>query len=122
MSTETEEDVLSAPGAFMASLVRSDKNIKRDRAAALLSGARLIYKREVEDIEVMLEQMQRERIGMLDLSPSDKNSLILASDFDAKAYVGKDIEMSVNIRNLRIKLDVARERYAYLFTAEKGTT
>lgn len=52
---------------------------------------------------------------MLDLSPTDATSLVLASDFDAKNYVEKDLELGVKIRNLEIKLEIATKRYAYLF-------
>ena len=53
---------------------------------------------------------------MLDLSPTTADSLVLASDFDSKAFVAKDIELGVKIRNLEIKLEIASNRYADLFT------
>jgi len=62
--------------------------------------------------------MEREQENMLDLSPTNALSLTLASDFDAKAYVGKDLDLGVRIRNLDIKLDIAKKRYAYLFGRE----
>jgi hypothetical protein len=52
---------------------------------------------------------------MLDLSPTNAMNLTLASDFDSKIYVDKDIELGVKIRNVEIKLEIARKRYAYLF-------
>ena len=52
---------------------------------------------------------------MLDLSPTDALSLVLASDFDSKAYVEKDIELGVKIRNAKIKLEIAKQRFNYLF-------
>ena len=52
---------------------------------------------------------------MLDLSPEDANSLVLASEFDARAYVDKELELGVKIRNLEIKLEIAEKRYSYLF-------
>lgn len=52
---------------------------------------------------------------MLDLSPKDANSLILASDFDSNSYTKKDIEIGVKIRNAEITLEIAKNRYEYLF-------
>ena len=55
---------------------------------------------------------------MLDMSPDNVLSLKLASDFDAQAYVDKDIELGVNIHNLEKKLEIARKQYEVLFGDE----
>lgn len=102
-------------GAFLDSLVRNNKQIRADRAAAIGEDAQLLYKREVEDLDVAVKRMRREQEGMLDMSPENAMSLKLASDFDAKDYVAKDIELAVRIRNAEIKLDLAKTRYTYLF-------
>ena len=107
------------PGAFVGSLVRNNKKIREDRAIAIAEDAQTIYKREVEDIEMKIKKLKRERENMLDLSPTTSDSLVLASDFDAKAFVEKEIKMGVEIRNLQITLDIASERYTHLFG---GTT
>ena len=52
---------------------------------------------------------------MLDMSPTNAQSLIVASDFDADSYVAKDLKLGVDIRNNEIKLQVAIDRYEYLF-------
>jgi len=62
--------------------------------------------------------LKREREAMLDLSPTSADSLVLASDFDSKSFVNKDIDLGVKIRNLEIKFDIAKERYDYLFGGE----
>ena len=80
----------------------------------------MIYKREVEDLEVSMKSLIRERRGMLDLSPTDAQSLVLATDFDAKAFVAKDIELGIKIHNLEKKIGIAKERYAYLFTGKQA--
>ena len=55
---------------------------------------------------------------MLDLSPENAQSLILASDFNSAEYTAKDIDLGVKIRNAEIKLDIAQKRYDYLFGGE----
>ena len=101
--------------AFLESLKRNNDKIRDDRANAIAEDAQLMYKRETEDLALALKRLKREQENMLDMSPTDANSLVLASDFDAKDYVAKDLEMSVKIRNLEIKLELAKKRYAHLF-------
>ena len=110
---ETKTDVQT--GAFTESLYRNNAKIRKDRADAIIEDAELIYKREIEDLDVELKRLNRELEGMLDLSPTNALNLTLASDFDAKDFVGKDIDIGVRIRNLEIKIGIAKKRYAYLF-------
>ena len=105
-------------GAFIVSLKRNNKQIRDDRAAAIGENAELLYKREIEDLDVSIKQMRREQENMLDLSPENAMSLKLASDFNAKEYVTKDIELGIKIRNAEIKLEIAGSRYDYLFKGE----
>ena len=104
-------------GAFFDSLKRNNSKIREDRALAIVEDAQVIYKREVEDLNLQLKKLRREQENMLDMSPTDATSLVLASDFDAKDYVGKDLDLAVRIRNLEIKFELAQARYAYLFGA-----
>lgn len=115
---ETAEEnvtIENMKGAFASSLVRNNKKIRQDRAIAIAEDAQTIYKREVEDLEMKIKKMKRERDNMLDLSPTTTESLVMASDFDAKEFVGKDIDLGVRIRQLEITLEIAKERYTYLF-------
>jgi len=102
-------------GAFVESLKRNNRKIREDRAIAIAEEAQLNYKREVEDLSIKIKLIKREREAMLDLSPTTADSLILASDFDAKAFVSKDISLGVQIRELEIKAGIALERYKTLF-------
>jgi hypothetical protein len=102
-------------GAFIESLKRNNAKIREDRALAIGEDAEIMYQREVEDLAMALKRLKREQENMLDLSPTDADSLVLASDFDAKDYVAKDIDLGVKIRNLEIKLEIAQKRFEYLF-------
>lgn len=110
-----EEEKIIEEGAFLNSLKRNNKQIKSDRATAISEDTQLIYKRTIEDLELSIKKMKREQENMLDLSPTNAQSLILASDFDSNAYTDKDIELGIKIRNSEIKLEIANKRYAYLF-------
>ena len=117
MADEVKNEVkpVVIEGAFVVSLKRNNSKIKQDRAQAIGETAQLVYRREVEDLEMLIKNMKRDQENMLDLSPENAMTLIVASDFDAKAFTHKDIELGVNIRNAEIQLDIAKRRYAYLF-------
>jgi hypothetical protein len=105
-------------GAFIESLKRNNRQIRNDRAEAIAEDAFIMYRRQVEDLEVKIKRMKRDRENMLDLSPDHAMSLQLASDFDSEAYVQKDIDLGVNIRNAEIKLEIAKKQFNYLFGGE----
>ena len=65
--------------------------------------------------------MERDQENMLDLSPENATSLKLASDFDARDYVNKDIELGVKIRLKKIRLEIARKQYKHLFEGADDT-
>lgn len=102
-------------GKFLDSLKRNNRKIREDRATAIVEDTCLAYKRAVEDIEMAIKRLTRDQDNMLDLSPTDARSLTLASDFDALDFVAKDIELSIKMRNLKIKLEVAKDRFRFLF-------
>lgn len=112
------ENTLENVGVFTASLKRNNKQIRDDRAQAIAEDTQLVYKRKIEDLELSIKKMRREQENMLDLSPTNAQSLILASDFKSAEYVEKDIDLGVKIRNAEITLEIAKTRYKYLFGGE----
>jgi hypothetical protein len=102
-------------GAFISSLKRNNKQIRDDRAQAIGEDTEMLYRRQIEDLTVTIKRMEREQENMLDLSPTNAMSLVLASDFNSAEYVQKDIDLGVKIRNERIKLEIAQARFNYLF-------
>lgn len=104
-----------ANGAFYDSLKRNNKQIRDDRATAIAEDTQLVYKRNIEDLQIQIRKMKREQENMLDLSPTNAQSLVLASDFNCNEYVAKDTELGVKIRNCEIKLEIAQNRYNFLF-------
>lgn len=99
---------------FIESLQRNNDQIREDRARIIGEDAELIYRRRVEDIELKIKRLEREQEGLIDISPLDKNSLTFA-DFQPEAFVQRDIELSLIIRNLNIQLELTRTRFEYLF-------
>lgn len=109
------DEAQNLSGAFIGSLKRNNKEIREDRATAIAEDAQLVYKRKIEDLEISIRKMQREQENMLDLSPATAQSLILASDFNCDDYATKDIELGIKIRQAEITLEIAKQRYNYLF-------
>ncbi len=109
-------------GAFRRSLMRNNTEIRQDRAESLAGDAETFYRRQVEDLDLELRRLQRSQEDLLDLSPTDADSLVLAVDFDSEAYAAKDLAMAVQIRNTRIKRDLATTRYQTLFGSAAGNT
>lgn len=110
-----EEQLNNFKGAFVDSLRRNNKKIRDDRAVAIAEDVQMLFKREIEDLELEIKKVRRERENMLDLSPTTADSLVLATDFDGKGFVNKDLELGVKIRNLEIKLEIAQNRFNHLF-------
>jgi len=116
---ETPSDQLKElKGSFVSSLRRNNKQIRDDRALAIAEDAELLFKREVEDITTSLKIAKREREAMLDLGGTSVTTIISQSDFDAKTFVSKDLELGLKIHNLTIKLGIATRRYNELFKGE----
>jgi len=116
---ETPSDQLKElKGSFVTSLRRNNKQIRDDRALAIAEDAELLFKREVEDITTLLKVTKRERDAMLDLGGTSTTGIISQSDFDAKTFVAKDLELGLKIHNLTIKLGIATKRYNDLFVGE----
>ncbi|NHN25433.1 hypothetical protein FIA58_007070 [Flavobacterium jejuense] len=99
---------------FVDALRRNNDQIREDRAKAIAEDSELIYKRRIEDIELKIKRLEREQDSCIDISPLDKNSLTFA-DFNPDTFVQRDIELSLNIRNLKIQFEIAKTRYEYLF-------
>ena len=99
---------------FIESLKRNNDQIREDRANIIGADSELIYRRLVEDIDLKIKRLEREQEGLTDVSPLDKNSLTFA-DFQPEAFVQKDLELALTIRNLNIQLEITRTRFEYLF-------
>jgi hypothetical protein len=114
-----EEQEKQVNGAFVNSLKRTNKEIKSDRADAISEDAEVAFKREVEDLSLTIKKKKRIRDNMLDLSPTNAQSLMVANEFDANEFVKRDTELGLEIRNLEIKYEIANKRYIYLFGGQE---
>jgi len=118
MEKTVEKQLDDLKGTFVASLRRSNKEIRDDRALAIAEDAELLFKREVEDVTTELKRLKRDRDNMLDLGGTDKNKIINPTDFDSKGFVAKDLAIGLKIRDCEIKLEILSKRYNELFKGE----
>lgn len=105
-------------GVFNESLRRNNTKIRSDRADAISEDTELVYKRKIEDIELNIKRLKRSQDNMLDLSPTDAQSLTLANDFDSAKFCDTDMKIGLEIRMETIKLEIAQARFNALFGAE----
>lgn len=102
-------------GIFMSNLRRSNQQIIQDRAASIAESTEITYRRSIEDSRLRLRELRRQRDAALDLAPNDANSLRHASNFNPKSFVDNDVKLSLEIKDLEEKVQVAVERYGLLF-------
>jgi len=104
-----------AVGFVYQSLARSNKAIRAERGEALAEQLETSFRRNVEDLRYNMRDLERTRANMYDFSPNTSHSLVMAKEVNASAIMEKDGEISLDIRDLRIKLDIAEARYMDLF-------
>lgn len=106
-------------GLFNESLNRSNNQIKAERAASILEDAEIAYVRIVQDLERELKRKERERAAMLDISPSNTYLFLSPKEFDCDKFINDDIFISLEIKKLKDKLAVVRQRFVELFGTEE---
>jgi hypothetical protein len=119
MEKLVDEELKEMKGSFVISLMRNNKEIRNDRAAAIAEDAELLFKRKVEDVGTQLKRLKRDRDNMLDLAGTDKTKIINPSDFHADQFVAKDLQIGLAIRDCEIELKILTDRYNELFKSEE---
>jgi D-aminopeptidase len=107
-------------GKFVDNLKRNFKQIREDRAASIAEAAQVKFRRTVEDLELEIKKFEREQANMIDLSPGTTTSTVPAADFDEDIFIERYLDLAVKMRTLKIKLDLARESYDYLFGVDES--
>ncbi len=109
---------VNVKGAFMESLIRTNREIRTDRAQAIAEDAQLLFKRKVEDLGTLIRRKKMDRANLLDLSPTNAQSLKLASDFHGEDFVNDYVRLGIEIRELEIQYEIASKSYDELFVGE----
>lgn len=118
MENQEQAVVLEQEGAFITSLKRNNTKIRQDRGEAISEDTEMTYSRTIQDLLMDIKKLNRTRENMLDLSPTNSMSLMVADDFQSSVFVKKDLEIGVQLREKEILLEIAQTRYAKLFGKE----
>jgi hypothetical protein len=108
---------MSNQGKFMSTVTGTFKQIREQRAQGLVEDVELEYKRRIEDLCREIKQYDRSADSLLlDLCPGNVTTLqVVPTEFKPSAYMEKDLALHLNKRNAIIKLEIAVDRYEYLF-------
>ena len=116
MSDETKvQESPVVEGALYQSLRRNNKEIRQDRADTIAEDLEMAFSRGVQDLEMKLKRLIRERDAMYDFSPTNSQSLVMAKEVHGDEIIIKDYQLSIQIRQVEIELDIAKNRYTHLF-------
>jgi hypothetical protein len=108
--------------SFMKMLTRGNKEIQKARALDISESLEMIFKRKVEDLASTLKKLKRRREGMLDLSPTNTQSLIVGKNFEPEKFLIEDLNFGIEIRETEIRHDIVLKRYEELFGKFPGET
>lgn len=106
-------------GKFKETVTGTFKQIREQRAQGLVEDVELEYKRRIEDLCREVKQYDRASDSLLlDLCPGNVTTLqVVPSEFKPSVYLEKDLQIHLNKRNALIKLEIAVDRYEFLFGA-----
>jgi hypothetical protein len=114
---EENKEKVALEGTFKSDLMRTFRQLKESRAESVTEDTETIYKRKIEDLCHKVRNLDRDRENMiLDLSPmSAGNGAVVPSDFNAEAFMAKDLEIGRSKRDTIIDLEIMLDRYESLF-------
>ena len=76
---------------------------------------RLIYKREIQNLARLIQNLKKQKEDLARMTPTEAKTYEITDAIDSGAYVSKEIEIGVKIRDLEKKLKSAKKRYQFLF-------
>lgn len=96
---------------FVAQLKRSNSKIRVDRARRIGTMVSNSHARLVMDLEEKIAKKEDELEAMMDLSTDNQTTSlnVISPNFDAAAFVEKVNNIKVDLRLLKIKLEIAQE-------------
>jgi hypothetical protein len=74
-----------------------------------------IYKREIQNLARLIQYLKKQQEDLAAKTPTEAETSEITDAIDSGAYVSKEIEIAVKIRDLEKKLELAKKRYQFLF-------
>jgi hypothetical protein len=75
------------------------------------------YRREMRELKLLIQVLKKKQESLSKLPPTDAQTSEITDAIDSGAYVSKEIEIGVKIRDLEKKLESAKKRFRFLFDA-----
>lgn len=110
--TLTTEDKVEALAGVLA---KNTSAVKKDRAIEIAELIEVELKRKVEDLERKLKLSTRRTQSSLDLSPDNTYTIMKVKDFDPTEFVEEYVNLQLQIREIKVELNAARESYNTIF-------
>lgn len=104
---------------FSDILKQSFKDIRSSRADGIIDDAKSSYQDHIRNLLRQLRGLERAKEDILmDLLPNNTTSTVIGTNFDPVAFTKRDSEIALEVRNIKIQLKLAVERYEVLFGEE----
>jgi len=115
--TEVEQEGgTELTGLLGKSLARSTSEIRKDRGLMIFEDLQIEFARKVDDLDRDIRRKESSQNREFDFSPGTTISLTIGKeDFDPLDILEKDHQISLDIRNMKIKRNMFAERYNTLF-------
>lgn len=105
-------------GKFDQLIKRSGDAIMGDRGARVIKSAKVSQRAIVDKLDKEVMQLEDKRELMLDQSPDNRYSLTPGQSFDSDKWANDYHNLSVELVNKKVELEVARNNYKELFGEE----
>jgi hypothetical protein len=103
-------------GRFLQNLTKSFGETKRTYAESLNEDFEIMYKRNIEDLCKKIRQCDRDREQqILSLLPTTAGTMKTHSEMNVEEFMKTDINIGLIKRNTIIELEIALERYQFMF-------
>ena len=106
-----------ANSPFYANLVKSNEQIKEQRAQMLEKETEKNLRKKVDELESARDQLVYEQTRHLDLSPENADDLVYRKDFDPKKWNDELVQRDYQLYVADIKFQRSLNLYNQLFKA-----
>lgn len=94
-------------GKFFNAISRTEEEVSKERAEGIAEETELVFRRQVEDTELELKQLERQKKETL--------NVINLDNFKSNKFVDDQLSLAIKINNVKKRLVIIKEQYAEMF-------
>ena len=102
---------------FFGNLTRTHKQLTADRANLYAEGAQAEQKSLIEDIKSQI-RVKKLKLSQLDDCSTGVFSSNMKKDFSSKEYITERHDLLLDLRNLKIELEIAEDELSFFALEE----